>query len=367
MSNKISGNRGYKKYKNSDEYNKIINMSRDVSDCNGTFVFGSDWFIPVYFNRLSKSVIDNARSGNVIRFKQNYLCNWIGVSDGGLINISKLMKARIVPLPELECPKDKRGNLEICEYVMGIDVARSALESNNKTCIVVLKIIRSNSGSIRQIQLVNIIVPPNGLNYEEQSIIVKRAFYNYGGNLDLTKSRVKAVVVDAVGLGQGLVEKLLEDVTDFETSKELGCWATINTSDKPKVKDAPLIVYALTAQGINADIIRIFIDSVESNKLKLVKPFDDIKEHIPDGVDKIEVELVCAQTQILIDEVANLKLKKLPSTITIEPLLKKIDKDRYSALSYGLYYIAMFMDKEEEENNDVSNYAQLSGYGRRKI
>ena len=338
-------------YKNSDEYEKILTMSHNMIDLQGSFVFGSDWFIPVHFGRQKKSVIDKSRKNNIIRFRQNYLCDWIGVSDGGLINISKLIKARTLSMPELECPKDKRGNLDLCEYVIGVDVARSNADSNNKTAIIVLKIIRNQSGSIRQVQLVNIVTPPNGLNYEEQSIVVKRIFYKYGGNLDLAKSRVKAVVIDTNIIGQGLLEKLLEDVTDPETNEELGCWGTINTDDKPKVKDAPNIIYGLKSQGINGDIIRIFIDSVESNKLKLVKPFDDIRSHLSKEDSELEFEVACSQMQILIDEVANLKLKKTQNSITVEQVIKRVDKDRYSAVAYALYYIAQFLEQDEKDDD----------------
>ncbi len=341
-------------YKNSDEYEKILTIARSMIDLKGTFVFGSDWFIPVHFGRQKKSTIDKARKSNIIRFKQNYLCDWVGVSDGGLINISKLIKARVISPPDLECPKDKKGNLDLCEYVIGVDVARSSSESNNKTSIIVLKIIRNTSGSIRQIQLHNIINPPNGLNYEEQSIIVKRVFYKYGGNLDITKSRVKAIVIDGNTIGQGLVEKLLEDVTDFETNEEYGGWATINTDDKSKSNDAPKILYVLKAQGINGDIIRTFINYVESNILKLVKPYDDIKDNLPKDSKEdylFNIELVCTQVQLLIDEVANLKLKKTQNTVTVEPVIKRIDKDRYSALVYALFYISLFLEYEDDDSD----------------
>jgi len=341
-------------YKNSDEYEKILKMSRDMIDLKGSFVFGSDWFIPVHFGRQKKSVIDKSRKNNIIRFRQNYLCDWIGVSDGALINISKLIKARVVSPPELECPRDKKGNYDLCEYVIGIDVARSNSESNNKTSIVVLKIIRNTSGSIRQIQLHNIINPPNGLNYEEQSVIVKRVFYKYGGNLDLIKSRVKAVVIDGNTIGQGLVEKLLEDVTDFETNQEYGAWATINTEDKSKSSNAPKVLYVLKSQGINGDIIRTFINYVESNTLKLIKTFDDIKDNLPkDSKEDYlrDIEMACIQVQFLIDEVANLKLKKTQTTITVEPVIKRLDKDRYSALVYPLFYISLFLESEEDDSD----------------
>lgn len=342
-------------YKNSDAYETIIQHLRDMVDLKGSFVFTSDWMIPLHFGRQKMSVINQARKGSITRYRQNYLCDWIGASEGALINISKLLKARTLLLPELECPKDKRGNLDTSEYVIAVDVARSASESNNKSAIIVLKIIRNDSGVIRQIQLVNIITPPNGLNYEEQSIIVKKVFYSYGGNIDINKSRVKSIVIDGNTIGQGLVEKLLEDVTDPETNQELGCFSTINTTDKAKSPNAPEIVYVLKSQGINGDIIRTFIDYVESGKLKLLKPFEEMKDDFPKNMDKILAEKACIHTQFLIDEVSNLRLKKTQTSMTVEQVVKRIDKDRYSATAYGLYYISLFLEKEYEEVSDPSD------------
>lgn len=337
-------------------------MLREMIDQKGSFVFGSDWFMAVHFGRQKKSTINKARSNNIIRFRQNYLCDWIGVSDGGLINISKLIKARVLVEPELSCPRDKRGNFELNEYIMGCDIARSNTENNNKTSIIVLKIIRGSNGLIRQVQIVNIVNPSNGLNFADQAIIIKQIFKRYGGDdRDLSKSRVKAVVLDINGVGQGVLEELLKDVTDYNND-ELLAWASINTEDKTSSKNAIPIVFGLKSQGINSDIIRIFIDSVESGKLKLIKPYDDIKDELPPNVDLLEVEAFCFQTHQLIDEVANLKLKKSEKTniLTVEPLVKRMDKDRYSALAYALYYTFVFLNEEQEEEED--DFEFLSKY-----
>ena len=341
-------------YKNSDEYEQILKVLNDMKNLKGSFVFGSDWSIPIHFGRQKMSTINKARDRNIVRFRQNYLCDWIGVSNGGLINISKLIKSRNLNEIEMSCPKDKNGKFILNEYVISSDIARSESDNNNKTAIGVLKIVRSQSGLIRQVKLVNIIEPPNGLNFEEQSIIIKRLFYRYGGDLDITKSRVKCIVVDANGVGQSVVEELLKEQTDPNTNDELGAFATINTNDKCK-SYAPQLVYALKAQGINGDVIRIFIDYVESNKLKLLRQFDDYKDNLPKEIDKIELEQACINTQYLIDEVANLKLKKTQSSVSVESVVKRIDKDRYSATAYGLYYIDVFMNIEEEEFDDNVN------------
>lgn len=341
-------------YKNSDAYETIIQHLKDMRDLNGAYVFTSDWALPVHFGRQKMSVVNKARKGRITAYKQNYLCEWIGNSDGALINVSKLMKARTLKYPEFECEKDKRGRNSLVEYVIAVDVARSSSNSNNKSAVAVLKIIRGSNNTVRQVHLVNLVTPPNGLNYDEQAVIVKRVFYQYGGNLDITKSRVKAIVVDANTIGQGLVEALLKDSTDNETNEELGCFNTINTNEKCQNPNAPELVYSLKAQGINGDIIRTFIDYVESNKLKLVGDFKEIQNEIK-FEDRDKYKVVSLQMQYLIDEVANLKLKESKSNITVDQVTKRIDKDRYSSVAYGLYYIEQFLnenDFEEEDDDD---------------
>lgn len=349
-------------YKNSDEYVQIRKVLNLMKDLKGAFVFGSDWRIPIHFGRQKITTINKARDRNVIRFRQNYLCDWIGVSNGGLINISKLMKARNLDIEdiELECPKDKKGNLELNEYVITVDVARSESENNNKTAIIVLKIIKNSSGRVSQVRVVNIITPPNGLNFSEQSIIVKRLFYQYGGNLDISKSRVKAIVIDNNVIGKGVTDRLVEEQTDPSTNKELGCFATMNTPQKSQNPNAPQIIYALTAQGCNKEMIGNFIAYVESSKLKLIKKIgnDDFNnEEISFTKDeKILIEQQSMQVDKLIDEVSNLKLD--PDKLTISQAVKKIDKDRYSSLIMGLYYIDLFIDimEQDEEYNENEQY-----------
>ena len=339
-------------YRGSDEYVRVISMLDDMAELKGKIVLGASWRLPCYYGRgETETQIMNKKNDptqSAIRFAQNYESRWVGSADNALINISKMFKLQTLTTPELECPKDKRGNYELNEYIFGVDVARSNAQSNNKSAIVVLKIIRNNKGVIRQIQLVNIVEPPNGLTFKEQSIVVKRLFYKYGGNMDLIKSRVKAIVVDGNVIGKGLIDRLCEEVTDPESNEELGCFACINSDIHCDNPHAPKVVYDLTAQGINGDIITKFMDYVETEKLKILKNFEDIKSGIAEQ-DILLAEQACLNTKFLIDEVANLKLKKTTNSITVEQTVKKVDKDRYSALAYALYYIALFLERNEEE------------------
>ena len=343
-------------YRGSDEFNRILNMIKEMAELKGKIVLGASWELPCHYGRgetrnqlLAKK---NDPTTSATAFAMNYESKWVGSTDNALVNISKLLSLRTLNNAEIECPRDSRGNFKLNEYVISVDVARSSAQSNNKTAITVLKIIRNPKGLIRQIQLVNIIEPPNGLTFKEQSIVIKKIFYKYGGSLDINKSRVKAVVVDGNGLGKGLIDRLLEDVTDPETNNELGCFDTINTNQKPDTENSLKIVYDLISSGINGDIIRVFIDYVETEKLKLLKINDNIKKSSVYGDDSlIDEERARLHTQHLIDEISNLKLKTTQKSITVEQTMKKIDKDKYSALAYGLYYIFLFLEKEAEDSN----------------
>jgi hypothetical protein len=336
-------------YKNSDEYEVILSKFREMVELKGSYVFGSDWRIPVHFGRQKMSVVNSARKASLTRFKTNYLCEWLGSTDGALINISKLLKCRTLGIADIEEVKDIKGKTELPEFIIGVDVARKI---NNKTAIVVLRLIRGKNGNIRQIHIVEIVTPPQNINYEEQAITIKQIFYKYGGDLDLIRSRVKAIVVDANSWGQGLIEKLLEEQTDPETNKELGCFATMNTDDKPKVKNAPKLIYAIMSQGINSDIIRAFVDYFESGKVKMIRAFEEIKSDITKKMNELDIRAQCMQVTKFIDEVANLKQvnNEKTKTISVEQNVKSVDKDRYSAIAYALYYIRIFVDIEIKEN-----------------
>jgi len=88
----------------------------------------------------------------------------------------------------------------------------------------------------------------------------------------------------------------------------------------------------------------------------LIKTFDDIKDNLPKDLKEdylLDIEAACIQVQLLIDEVANLKLKKTQTAVTVDPVIKRIDKDRYSATVYALFYISLFLENDIEEDETI--------------
>ena len=74
-------------------------------------------------------------------------------------------------------------------------------------------------------------------------------------------------------------------------------------------------------------------------------------------------------TSRLIDEMNNLRLKVATAAgqVSVEQISKRINKDRVSALSYGLFRIKYYEDKETKKRKiGFSDISQMAFYSPRK-
>lgn len=155
-------------------------------------------------------------------------------------------------------------------------------------------------------------------------------------------------------VGTGLIDELLKESYDPVTKEPLGCWNTINTDNEPESRDAERCLFDLKAQTYQSKILTTFIDMVDSSKIRLLE-----KRSEPDFMVKTDGDihskvLPFVQTDLLIEEISNLKLKHLPSgNLAVEKVVSALNKDRFSALSYLLFYINEFENfiKESKEVN----------------
>lgn len=330
-------------FRGSTEFERNLRLLDEMAELKGKIVIGSDWQLACNYGRgeTKAQILEKKAKLSPTFFAMNYESKWTGVSDGALVPINKVLLLRTLPKPELQ------GDGKSI-YIIGVDVARSSSKSNNQTSITICKLRKTNEGKLIQVQLVNLINLPNGLNFTAQAIEVKRIKRMYGA---------KVVVVDGNGLGIGLVDELLKETFDPLTGDSLGCWNTINTDKEPEEKDAEKCVYDLYAQGINSEIIVNFIDMIEANKLQLLEKKTDANYAINDLEYYKNNIMPYVQTDYLIEEIANLKLKQNTNgKYAIEQVTKRVDKDRYSSLAYALWYIKTFESTYKETKLNYMDY-----------
>lgn len=333
-------------FRGSDEYQRSINMLKGMIELSGEIVLGSSWFLACWYGRGSTKSQILKKKGDMspIAFAQNYESRWVGSTDSALVNINKLMECRSLTSTQSNA-KDED------EIYLGVDVARSQKTNNNQSSICVAKVKRNKDKSkIVSVDIVNIINIPNILNFTAQACIIKKVRKVY---------KAKAVVVDGNGLGAGLIDELLKESFDPGTNESLGCWDTINDDNIPEIPDeAERILYNLKAQSAQTKIVTNFIDMVEAGKLRLLcnKQLNEFTVSEQDDFDSKVAPFL--QTDCLFEEIANLKLKQLGNGgLTIEKVVKKLDKDRVSALIYVLWYINEFC-KDLYANSDY-DYSTL--------
>lgn len=345
-------------YRGSDEFARSVRMVNGMRDLTGDIVLGSSWRLPCYYGRGSSKtqILKKKRNSNPIFFAQNYEQRWVGCADNALVDVNKLMATRTLEEPILEAQR------ETDEYYIGVDVARSENTNNNQSAIVVIKALRSPANKrICELQVVNVLGVTNKMNFKNQACMIKKLKNQY---------RAKMVIVDGNGLGSGLVDQLLLDSYDPITGEYLGCFDTINTDNKPENPNAEKCLFDMKAQGFQTKVVSYFINAVDSGMLKMLirKQEQDFTDKEREFYDKNVLPFI--NTELLFMEIANLKLKVMSgNNLSVEKVVKKIDKDKFSALSYCIFYILEFCNKEKrrDSNFDPSKFIMSKPSALRKL
>ena len=337
-------------YRGSDEFARSVRMVNGMRNLTGDIVLGSSWRLPCYYGRGSSKtqILKKKRNSNPIFFAQNYEQKWVGCADNALVDVNKLMATRTLEEPILEAQR------ETDEYYIGVDVARSENTNNNQSAIVVIKVIRNPVNKrVAELQVVNVLGVTNKMNFKNQACMIKKLKNQY---------HAKMVIVDGNGLGSGLVDQLLLDSYDEITGNYIGCFDTINTDNKPENPNAEKCLFDMKAQGYQTKVVSYFINAVDSGMLKMLirKQEQDFTDKEREFYDRNVLPFV--NTELLFMEIANLKLKVMSgNNLTVEKVVKKIDKDKFSALSYCIFYILEFTNQERiRPSFDPSALASLS-------
>lgn len=334
-------------------------------NCGGSIVLGSGWMLASWMGRGStkSQIFKNKQETGSVAFARNYEEKWVGAVDNQLVDINRLLNTRVLTTPIYDNKDGKR------EIILSVDVARSAKTSNNKTVISVIEEHHAKSGLIRNLDLINLYMVSNRLAFTAQACFVKQVQKRYNA---------KIVIVDTNGLGNGLRDELQKPQTDLTTGDAYEPWDAVNGDIHSEYQNALPLLYSLEAQSkdetkrdgtINNYAIINFIDCVDSKKLRLLEERKDNGIN-PNSVEEIEEFLPFKQTNILVDEISNLKLKHLTNGgVTVEQVLSKVDKDRFSSLMYGLWWAMAYDNKIDNGDNEdlILKIAQMNRAGRMSV
>lgn len=332
-------------YKNTYSYSKLIQLLvRMVVEPDKAFIMGGTWRIPVLLGLQPKNFVEDLKRDstfNEASFGREYESKWTGAVEDAFFDGEAFDHNRQINQPEYEASGRIGKN---AYYIVSVDVGR-------RVCDTVANIIKVNPQPDRPSikSLVNIVTISDG-HFEDQAITLKKLYYKY---------KAKALVVDGNGLGIGLVDYLVKPQFNPDTGDVIPDFGVINDPDryykKYQTKDCELDAlyiikanapinteaHSCTQVAINSGKIKFLIDSrIAKQKLLAMKRGQEMTPE--ERADYLRPYVL---TDILKEELMNLREENEGVNIILKQANKGIRKDKFSALEYGLYYI-----KQEEDS-----------------
>lgn len=180
-----------------------------------------------------------------------------------------------------------------------------------------------------------------------QAIRIRQLYEDFGGDY---------IVIDCRNGGLQILYSLQKVLYDEERGIEYAPLKCMNYDEYAKVcsdSNAKACIYAINAtQTLNSDIAIAFRKNLVENKIDFLVNYNTAKEDIlysnKDYLDstnndpelQVRFELPFLETQLMINECAELQYEKMPQTgiIKIHEQGSR-RKDRYTSCSYGSYFI----------------------------
>jgi hypothetical protein len=348
-------------YKQSSSYENLVQiLCESVVYPKRSIVLGADWRLPVREGLLSKEFVKELKANggfNEASFEREYGSRWMGDACDAFFTADKIDSHRKLLLAETQYNNKLRGN---DHYVMGVDVGRHGCTTE----VVILKVTQADStvNPTPLKQLVNLYTFDEE-HFGLQAINIKRLFQRF---------KCKCCVVDANGLGTGLVDFLVMDQKDPDTGELLPNLGVFNDeegryrrfSNERTVHGALYLMkanqainsalYSYTqAQLLGGRLLFLVDETAASAKLDEMSQRSKLKR---DAYLRPYV-----LTSVLEAQMLNLVLNQEGAYLVLKQASRRVRKDKFSALIYALSFCKL------EEERTARRRLGNRGVGRLKL
>ena len=348
-------------WKNSFAYEKLIQiLIQQITEPGQAIVLGGTWRVPVMEKLLRKSFIEELKldgTYNDASFAREYESEWSGDAENAFFSAERFDKHRVLLQPEYEF---SGRSSKSAYYVLGIDVGRKGCTTE----VCVFKVTPQAQGTSLK-TLVNLYTWDEE-HFEAQAINIKRLYYKY---------KCRTAVIDANGLGIGLVDFMVKDQIDPETGELLPNFGVENDDEgfykKFKTADTePDAMYLIKANApINTEAHTYVQTQLSSGKIKFLIDENQAKVKLMstklgqnmDNDKRAEYLKPFTLTTILREQMLNLVEENEGVNIILKQASRSIKKDKFSAFEYGLYYIKQ--DEDRKKKRKKRNIADMMFFG----
>ena len=344
-------------YKNTFAFDKLIELLiQSIIDPHLVSVMGGTYETPVAEGLIADDFVTQLKLQGTFdesSFDREYRSKWGGDALNAFFSAEKFDKYRVLLAAETAASGriSKQGY-----YVIGVDVGRLGCTTE----ATVIKVTPQPQGA--SLKSVVYIYTYESEDFETQAIHLKQLFYKY---------KARRLVIDANGLGVGLVDFMIKSQIDPDTGDTLPPFG-VDNDDKGEYKKYKTpdtvqnAMYLVKANApINTEAYGYMQTQISSGKVKFL--IDDRFAKTKLMETKVGQNMSVEQraeylkpfvaTSILREQILNLVQENEGVNIILKQANKKILKDKFSSFIYGLYYIKQEEDrKRKRRGRDMSSF-----------
>jgi hypothetical protein len=346
------------------------------------FICGLPYQLSIKENLLMKEqVLDEMQEDDFdqLSWEIEMECLFFGESEKAFFKYENLNKSREInkpslPLTNIEYIQSKGDKKKNKFYkpkkaneirIIGVDCALMGGRANDATIFTYIRAIPSGNEYIKLIEYIESI---EGQHSTIQALRLKQLFYD----LDCDYC-----VMDTAGNAISIYDEITKITVDADRGIEYPAWCAMNDDkmqERAFDKNAVPLIYSIKVAGANAaqvnhEMATYTKSQFDKKMIKLLCNEIDGKDYIFDNQNSLKLNqdesnrMIASyfQTTRLIHEMINLELETKGGYIKlVEPAGQR--KDRYSSLSYPLYYIKELEAKLRVKEDDTDDFDYLAQF-----
>ena len=280
-------------------------------------------------------------------FLYEYCGQFVGSSGESYYPYDVTNPCRTLDQCELTQPKKSKS-----QYIIVHDVAISDAKNSDNACTHVIKLKeRSNGTYFKDVVYTK---THNGMTLPDQKDFIRELYH-------LKFPNAIKIIIDMRGNGEPLPSLFYEswEYKDDKTKEILEFPPLVLDNDEKgiSIRNAVPIIRGITATHSSNNTMHTYLKaSFENRSLRLLKHSTEMDEAYKSDQISIEEFLMYIQTDLMIQELSNIKqIMSNSGNIIYDRIVKTVKRDRATSLAYGIS-IVNEMEEENRKNVKDSDY-----------
>lgn len=370
-------------FKSHWSFDKVKDYAKNMLDeAKKYFVCGLPYQLSIEEGLLDSGAVADEMSEagfNETKWSMEMECLWFGDVDGTFFDFDTVAKNRKLNYPML--PDDIAIKLYDAKKVrilpkqngekriLSVDLAlmASTKNKNDASAIFINQLLPTKAG--RYMNNFLYTESSEGAHTADQALRVRKLYEMYSCDY---------IVIDVKGVGFGVADALVRDISDPETGEVYPALSCCNNSEwaaRCTTPGADKALWVINASDkFNSECAILLRDGLRSGRVRLLATEYDGEALLSNikgygslsAEDKLALQMPYVNTTLLVNELINLQHDESAGMVKISRK-NGVRKDRYSSLSYNYWVACQLESKIGRQRNTTSGNNQVFMFRAPKI